>query len=65
MPAPAVLVAVSMGVTVLVPLLATYSVDPSGAITIALGKRPTRIGVPVRCVAVLIGVTVLPPEFST
>ena len=55
---PAVIVAVSIGVTVSEPLLATYAVRPSGVSAIASGPEPTRIAFPALCVLSGTGVTV-------
>jgi hypothetical protein len=65
--APAVLVAIVIGVTVPdpCPVPATYAVFPSGVIAIALGYPPSAIGAPAVPVAVVIGVTVPEPEFAT
>ena len=58
--APAVLVAVLIGVTVPDPWLTTYAVLPSGVIAMATGEDPTGIGAPAGAVAVLIGSTADP-----
>jgi hypothetical protein len=56
---------VSIGVTVLSLLLATYAVDPFGVMATASGALPTEMGVPAVLVAVSIGVTELSPLFAT
>ena len=55
---PVAFVAVLIGVTVLLPLLATYTVFPSGVIASWTGKWPTAIAAPAMFVAVSIGDTV-------
>jgi hypothetical protein len=62
---PAVLVAVRIGVTVPKPLLATWTVLPSGVIAMSSGTLPVLIAVPAVLVAVAIGVTVSEPELAT
>src|ERR1700722_6625694 len=57
--APAVLLAVAMGVTVPSSKLTTSAVAPSGVTAMALGSIPTDIGVPAVLEAMSIGVTVL------
>jgi hypothetical protein len=65
--APAVLVAVVIGVTVpeYSPSPMTYTVFPSGVIASPAGNPLTAIGAPAMPVAVVIGVTVPEPEFAT
>jgi hypothetical protein len=55
---PAVLVAVSIGVTVPDVVFATKAVLPLGVMAMAPGSRPTVMAGPGLFVAVLIGVTV-------
>src|ERR1035437_261241 len=62
---PARRVAMSTGVTVPEPALATNAVRPFGVTTIACGSAPTLIGLPARLVIMSMGVTVPEPEFTT
>lgn len=61
---PAVLVAVRIGVTELVPPV-TYTVLPLGVIAMPKGWFPTVMAGPAVLVAVRIGVTVSPAELRT
>ena len=62
---PAVLVAVSIGVTEPETSLVTYAVLPSGVIASPNGTLPTAIAVPAVLVAVSIGVTEPEPLLTT
>lgn len=60
--APGLLVAVSIGTTLLDPLSATYAVVPSGVIAMLSGLAPAVMGVPAVLVAMSMGVTLFEPK---
>ena len=62
---PAVLVAVSMGVTESESRLTASAVDPSGVMAMALGLSPTGMAGPAVLVAVSMGVTVSSSSLAT
>ncbi len=65
MAAPAVLVAVVIGVTVFDPSLTTYAFWPLGVMAMPPGLSPTGIAAAARPVMVLIGVTESEPRLTT